>query len=388
MLKKKLQGILICFLLLPVSLAYASYEEEVAKNNPRFGFYGQGDCLNFWGDTKDTVYNDENFRNCLNIPRARFSVGGKEYDLVYYTSFDVAEQDFRDLYFRYEKYSSFWLTLGQFKSPFNLWFITSQRHFNFLEQSLPTLAFYPGFRGGIMAQLFFEHVALSAALLTPEINNTIRFDQVYGHVPLAGNGRMTIVPLKTETEVIHFGVAGIIQDTDSTGRLRFRAFPEAQDIQNHFLVDTDYFYDCKNYVGMESEFFIMFSSLSLSGEYYNTHVNRNLNDLYFDGGSLIVDYFLTGEHYEYHFKNGCVDGISKFKHDYGAWQLLFRYSTINLDSGDVHGGKENDLTFGLNWWANDYLKFLADFIIADAHPAENGVNRHMNILAIRCQLSF
>lgn len=379
-----IKGLLL--LLMACTGAYSN-EESGCKDNPRFGFYTQLDGISFNSDTEDIIEHDNNFHDCVRIPRSRFFVIGKYFDIAYELAFDAAEEDIRDFYFRSEKYKNFWLTIGQLKTPYNFWFLMSQSQFNFLEQSLPGDAFGLGFRVGVMAQFFTEHATLSACVIGPEANNTVLGNQVYGHVPLAGVGRITVVPIHKEKKVIHFGLAGIFQDTDSLGRFRFNSVPEVRGIYSPTLVDTGFIYQCKNYKGIEAEAILILKSLTFSAEYYQTDVNRNITDLSFSGSSFVADYFLTGEHYIYNFKEGCIDTLSKIRHCYGAWQVTLRYSILDLQDGDINGGKENNFTIGLNCWLNNHLKFLANYIIADADPSSNGLDRHLNIFALRLQLS-
>ena len=72
----------------------------------------------------------------------------------------------------------------------------------------------------------------------------------------------------------------------------------------------------------------------------------------------------------------------------GAWEVLVRYSTLNLDDADVAGGKENDITLGLNWYLNQHVKFLVNYVYAMAKPGSNGENDNVNSIAARMQLVF
>jgi phosphate-selective porin OprO/OprP len=87
-------------------------------------------------------------------------------------------------------------------------------------------------------------------------------------------------------------------------------------------------------------------------------------------------YFLTGEHRFYNRKtaafgrvtpnsnftgfgigdgcdgDGCEPGCGS-----GAWQVGIRYSWIDLDNRGFRGGTIHDLTLGLNWFLNPYMKW-------------------------------
>jgi phosphate-selective porin OprO/OprP len=388
MVKRLLQGLLGLALALEASTAYSAFPfKDTSQDNPRFGFYGQVDSISFSGDTTDTINHQENLQSCINMPRARYFLIGKSHDVTYYFAYDAAEEEVREAYFRYERFPCFWFTVGQFKAPYNIWFMTSQSQGNTLEISLPAQAFNLNFRTGVMAQFFSRYLTFSTAILGPQLDNTIRGEQVHGHIPLAGNGRITFVPLRTDCYVLHLAAASVIQETDSTNTLRFRAVPEVQAVHDHFLADTGRIPQCHSYVGVTGEGMLMLNSLMLGGEYFSNYVNRYAAaDLNFTGYMFYADYFLTGEHYIYNFKCGCFNGISKIRHCYGAWELVYRYSEIDLDDNGIQGGIENNMTFGLNWWVNEHIRFQGNYILARAHPAENGTNRNVNIFALRFQL--
>ncbi len=388
MTKRLLQGFFALSLAFSTGNVWAAIKyEDTTKDNPRFGFYGQVDSVSFSGDVFDTVNHQQNFESCVNMPRGRYFIIGKSHDVSYYFAFDAAEKELREGYFRFERFPCFWLTVGQFKAPYNIWFLTSQSQGNTLEISLPAQAFNLDYRTGVMAQFFSRYLTLSTALIGPQNNNTIRGQQVHGHVPLAGNGRITFVPLRKDCYVLHLAIAGVIQETDSTNTIAFEAIPEVQAVPEHVLVDTGRIPQCRNYVGVAGEGMLMLNSLILGGEYYNNEVNRyGLNDLNFTGYMFYVDYFLTGEHYLYNYKCGCFNGISKIRHCYGAWELVGRYSEIDLNAQGIQGGIEDNITFGINWWANEHVRMQGNYILARAHPSENGADRNINIFAIRFQL--
>lgn len=356
---------------------------------PNFGFYAQGDGIFFGGDTRDRAVRTgkRNLQDQFNVPRVRLYVKGKNRHIYYSLEYDAAEHRFRETLLRDEKFKHFWFTVGQFKVPYSLWFLESSRYFNFLEQSLPTNAFNPGYRLGVMAQFFCDPFTLSVSEIGPDSNNNILGNQLSGHVPLATNVRLTFAPIHMEKYVLHFAAADIQQQTDSTNRFRFRTSPEVRTEQDYSLVDTNFIQNCRNFNGQEYEAVFILKSLTVSGQYYNTHVNRfkNNRDLDFDGCSFVADYFLTGEHYEYDFHDGKIEKISKIRHCYGAWQLLARYSNIDLTDENIHGGREDNVTLGVGVWFK-HFHLLANYIWVDTHPSENGFDRRVNILGLRLQV--
>ena len=52
------------------------------------------------------------------------------------------------------------------------------------------------------------------------------------------------------------------------------------------------------------------------------------------------------------------------KGGWGAWELTARYSFINLNnsSGGINGGKEDNVTLGLNWYFHPNLRLIFNYI--------------------------
>ena len=53
----------------------------------------------------------------------------------------------------------------------------------------------------------------------------------------------------------------------------------------------------------------------------------------------------------------------------GAWELKARFSSVDLDDGGFSGGKENNITFGANWYLNPHTALKFDYVLADASYA-------------------
>lgn len=114
-------------------------------------------------------------------------------------------------------------------------------------------------------------------------------------------------------------------------------------------------------------------------------------------------YILTGEHRPYNKPNAVLGRVKPNcavgKGGAGAWEVAARYSTVNLNSGGINGGSLQNLTYGLNWYLNDFTKFQFNYINSDLHRAvgapvgtdplaANQIDGHSGIYAARCQIDF
>ncbi len=70
----------------------------------------------------------------------------------------------------------------------------------------------------------------------------------------------------------------------------------------------------------------------------------------------------------------------------GAWELALRYSNLDLTDGDFDGGKENNITFGVNWYATPNIRVMANYIHVDSE--KEGVKDKPDIFQMRAQIDF
>ncbi|MEE8261626.1 MAG: porin, partial [Gammaproteobacteria bacterium] len=70
-----------------------------------------------------------------------------------------------------------------------------------------------------------------------------------------------------------------------------------------------------------------------------------------------------------------------------------RYSTIVLDSRDIRGGEENNVTLGVNWYVNEQMRVMVNYIFVDTDifANDNGLaqgNDSPQIVQMRFQYDF
>jgi phosphate-selective porin OprO/OprP len=132
----------------------------------------------------------------------------------------------------------------------------------------------------------------------------------------------------------------------------------------------------------------------VQGEYFHYNIQRGdgFGDNEFDGGYVEASYTLTGEHRKYIPTAGAYSGISP-KHPFdvhnpgdgwGAWEIAGRYSVVDLNDGftagqaingtdAVAGGKQTVYTVGLNWYLNNNVRMMFNYLHGDIDKA-NGTS--------------
>ena len=79
---------------------------------------------------------------------------------------------------------------------------------------------------------------------------------------------------------------------------------------------------------------------------------------------------------------------SGFK-SWGAWQLTARYTYLDLNDKMIVGGRANDLTVGLNWFLNQYMKVQWNYFLTDRQGDSNtNGNGLINGFATRLAFDF
>jgi phosphate-selective porin len=82
-----------------------------------------------------------------------------------------------------------------------------------------------------------------------------------------------------------------------------------------------------------------------------------------------ASYILTGEQHPYEAKNG-VFGAPIPAHPFsfrtfrglGAWEVAARLSHLDLNDGYIQGGRETNVTLGVNWYLNENVRMALNYV--------------------------
>ena len=105
-----------------------------------------------------------------------------------------------------------------------------------------------------------------------------------------------------------------------------------------------------------------------------TQVSREIGaDALFDAAYVELSWFPTGEFRPY------ISSFGEFgqvipSDDWTAWQLDVRYSILDLNdvNKEINGGRENIVTFGLNWYLNSNVRIMLNIAIVNNGPFATG----------------
>ena len=280
---------------------------------------------------------------------------------------------FKDIYLRYRGWDRTKLTLGQFKVPFGLEQLTSDNDITFMERALPTEAFKLSRRKAIGLQSSDANYTWEAMGFGSSVEGE------------GGNGaaaRFTFNPIKEGDILVHVGLAALTQRPKDAVNIGARQEALPTDIR---LVRTGQIGTVTrmNQLGVEAAW--KEGPFSIQSEWMQTRLSRRSSepDVSFHGWYVAGNWVLSGE------SRGYQDGVFKSVVPVGkagAWELAVRYSRISLNGGQIRGGKEDNVTFGLNWYFNEHLRLMADYVMVNSD--RRGVSDNPNILDVRAQIAF
>jgi phosphate-selective porin OprO/OprP len=288
--------------------------------------------------------------------------------------------------------------------------LSSDNYNMFMEYNLATSTFSPFRNNGIMLQKGFAcvksacndkvspfpRVTAQAGFYGGFSNNFA--DGVFhdrGADEFAGDqngwavdGRIVALPWVDcncpECHLLHVGAYASYRSDLKPNNLRFSSRPEVGVGPRSIDTGADIVADHDLLVGAEA--LLLMGRFCVNGEYMFMNVSApTQGDPKYWGAYVEASYFLTGDCRAYDLTNKvwarqkpchpfyCGDCCSK---GFGSWEVAARFSTVNLNDGDiaVQGGKEWDATVGLNWYINNNVKVMFNYVHADIKDRPTGAN--------------
>ena len=169
--------------------------------------------------------------------------------------------------------------------------------------------------------------------------------------------RLAWLPILSESDVLHLGV-NLRFGKPVDDKLRLRSRPEA--FPAPYFVDTGSFpSDSTRMLGYEA--YYRPKRWLFGSEYWWVNVSsKTAHDPVFHGGDVVATYLFNDATRVYNTVGGYFRGVSPkrsvFEGGPGAWELVFRYSYIALDSRTIRGGKFWRFTPMVNWHMSDNVR--------------------------------
>ena len=300
-----------------------------------------------------------------------------------------------------------YIKVGNMKEPFSLEELTSFDHITFMERSLPTQAFSPNRNVGFLFNnsVLNERITWAAGGFynTGDLNNLYsggdpqdKWNTANGYSVAA---RVTGLPWYEEggKRLLHLGLSYNFRARNMSkdgAEEKFGTRPESYLTDEKIVSTGTVAANGTNLINGELAW--VWGAFSLQGEYFHAFTNAEGSPRfwgYYVYGSL----FLTGEHRKYDTVNGIFvntkprRSFNPSRGGWGAWEIVVRLSYLDLNDGNIKGGKELDFTAGLNWYLNPNIRLMFNYIrshVEDRDTSPSVSNGYANTFQARLQFAF
>ncbi|MEN8260077.1 MAG: porin [Pseudomonadota bacterium] len=382
-----------------VTLNHKGLQFKTADENFEFALGGRLHAQAAYQDNDKIHFADGDIVDAddgTEIRRGRIDMKGVFYkDFTFKTVVDFADNDvaIKDMFLSYDGWDPVRFTVGSQKQHFSLEQWMSSNDMIFIERSLGHNSMEPDRAIGFVADTGGDNWTAALGAWGDSIDANKEDDEGW-----SAGGRVTYSPFNETGKVVHLGASGnyrVPEQNDQTARFR----TETTRMSNLFLVDTDDIPDVDNIVFTGAEFAGVLGPFSVESEYLRTFVQRDAGgDLEFDSWYALAAWTLTGESRNYKGNKGKFGRLEPARNfdlhgGWGAWELAARYSQIDLNDGDINGGRESAIAVALNWYLNKNVRLMADYTrilqVDDGRFLTTGDDpEDMNILELRAQWAF
>ncbi|YBW38145.1 porin [Nitrobacter sp. TKz-YC01] len=360
---------------------------------------------NYTPNSAATVPQD--LQDGVNARRARIGIVGKfarDWTYALIGEFGGSQDGsgtINNAFVSYRGFKNTSIDLGYMKVMWSLEQATSSNNITFMERSSAQVMAADlgagGQRAAVGVTTYDKWWWAGAYLTGPE--------RAYDHslrVPYSAVGRLVITPINTDVATFLFG--GEVLYLAETGGapgvndIRLRERIELR-IDPTRVLDTQTIQNVDDVRVLSAEVGGAIGSFHGQGEYFDYSVSRFGNsDLHFKGGYVQAGYILTGEKRKYLQHDAAFGGVhpnNPFFWDVtggiGAWEIAARYSYMDLNDNLVFGGKQDNITVGLNWYLNDNMRVMFNWIhgtVAKTNLANQDLGAKWDAYAIRTQWAF
>ena len=253
--------------------------------------------------------------------------------------------------------------MGHMAEPFTLTFNTSPTNLPMMERPLPW-ALAPGWNTGIMA--FNTAAKNRVAWALGLFRDTDELGKGTGDETYAATARLNgVVDGNNDgTQLVRLGAA--FSYRNKPGTVKYSERPEshlAPVMVNTGTINTN----SMTLIGVELA--TVMGPLWLQGEGISSYIEVPEASDPVTGYYATAGYFLTGESRPYNSMGipGRVTPNHNFGEDgMGAFELLVRYSDLNLNAAGVsEGGRLTTISGGVNWYLNPKSRIMLNYVYGD-----------------------
>lgn len=288
----------------------------------------------------------------------------------------------RQAWIEYTGFKHTSLKFGNQPIPFGLQETMSSNDLDALERPLP-FAFAPGSLVGLSTRWWGDRWSATLGLFGNDIAAEDR-RELDGQSAVV---RLTGLPHERGGGRVHLGASVEYRNAKDNATLRYRSRPESY-ADAVRLVDTGTMTDVDSVLTGGVEAAWQQGPFMVSGEYLTAQVSRStLPDQSFDGWYASAAWVLTGERRGYTESFGAFAGVNP-RSKWGAVELRVRVSELDLEDDGITGGREQNQSFGINWYIERHIRVMLEHVLVDAKPNADGVDESPSITQLRLQVAF
>lgn len=314
------------------------------------------------------------------LRRLRLDASGSLFENVgFYVLADFSDGNYQaqDAWLRYRFSEQNELYLGRVEVPFSMQRVSNSQYQPFMERALPA-TFSPHYGTGAVYLFKGDSWSWRVGMFGEDRLN-FGGNKESGDILAARIGRR----IRAGNSRIWLGAS--VSTEDSLGTVRLRSRPESH-VTDEYLVNTGRMSGMDESRSFGVEGMWKLGGWAVEGEWLSSRGKRTAKpDLDFSGGYVAASYMLNGRR-RFNFRKG--EWMSSEINEGGAWEIATRVSWIDLQDGDVSGGKQVNYTLGVNYYFNRLNRLMFNWIEARAEPNSRGADESPSIIQIRVQLGF
>ena len=326
--------------------------------------------------------------------RLRFFFSGTIYNNVEFklnVDFAGGEARLKDAYIGVKKIPIVGtIRVGHVKEPHRFDALSSSKYFTFMERAIPA-DFGNERNNGILLMNDFLDKKLS--IQTGVFRNADAFgNDESADNDVAWTSRITSLVINKEDkeQLLHLGASYSHRKPDRE-EYKISIRPKSHLSRKYITTGNIPGVETTQVINLEAAY--SHGPFSIQAEYMNLGVDQNYEGIStkynFKNYYAQASYFITKEHrpfinsYETFGRLKPKNNVFNGEKGAGAWEVALRYTNTDLNSKDIYGGQQEDITLGVNWYLNPATRIMLNQVWT--HFPDEG---NLNIFEIRLQLDF
>jgi len=274
------------------------------------------------------------------------------------------------------------LRFGNMIAPFSQEDMQSSNATPLMERSLAN-ALAPGYAVGFTGGISGRKWSLTGGVLEDGLSDDEGRSRERGRGAAA---RVTYAPLGGGKTVIHLGLSAEQREPDAGAPLRFQSGPEAAFMPAQLRTGAIAGVKTLNNLGLELAG--RRGDLLVQAQYITTSLERSsAPDVTLSGWYVQGSWVSGGRQRDYDPGTGLFGAVDP-RRSRQTYEFAARYSVLEFDDPALGRGIGRNLTIGANWYVNDNVRLMANYVRAETTDIPLVKDSAADILMARLQVSF